>query len=68
MAAPGNKNLLVQYAGIGAQLLISIGIGVFIGLKADKWLSLGIPLFTCLLPLIIITAIIFKAIRDTNKK
>lgn len=58
---------LWQYAGLGGQLLVSLGIGVFLGLKADEWLSLTIPLLVWLLPLLILIAMIVRLIKATNK-
>ena len=63
----GDKQLL-RYSGLAMQFLISIGIGVFIGLKADQWLNLSIPLLVWLLPLLFICGMIFKIIKDTSKK
>lgn len=64
-----NKNTsLLQYAGMGTQFLIGIGIGVFIGLKCDQWLALKIPLFIWILPLIIITGFIIKLVKGTAKR
>lgn len=62
-----NKQL-VRYAGLAMQFLISIALGVFIGLKADAWLKISIPLLVWLLPLLIICAIIFKIIKETSAK
>ena len=62
-----NVNLL-QYASMGTQFLAGIGIGVFIGLKADGWLKLKIPLLVWLLPLLIIIGFILKLVKDTSKK
>ncbi|MEP6949299.1 MAG: AtpZ/AtpI family protein [Ginsengibacter sp.] len=62
-----NKQLL-RYAGLATQFLVSIGLCVFIGLKADKWLHISIPLLVWLLPLLIITGIILKIIKETAKK
>lgn len=59
---------LMKYAGLAMQFLISIGLGVFIGLKADTWLKIPIPLLVWLLPLLIICAIIFKLIKETSTK
>ena len=50
------------------QFLVSIGLSVFIGLKADKWLHISVPLLVWLLPLMVITGIILKIIKDTAKK
>ncbi|MEO6219801.1 MAG: hypothetical protein ABIO81_05195 [Ginsengibacter sp.] len=63
----GNKQLM-RYAGMAMQFLISIGLGVFIGLKADKWLKLSFPLLVWLLPLLIICGLIFKLFKETSAK
>jgi hypothetical protein len=63
-----NKQLLLQYAGMATQFLTAIGLAVWIGLKADYWFSLSIPVLVWLLPLIVIAGMIIKAVRDTSKK
>lgn len=63
-----NNRLLLQYAGLGTQFLVSLGIAVFAGLKTDEWIKTGFPLFVWLLPLIVLIAITIKIIRDTSKK
>ncbi len=62
-----NKQLM-RYAGLGMQFLLSIALGIFIGLKVDKWLHFSFPLLVWLLPLLIIIGIIVKIIKDTDKK
>ena len=67
----GNKQKnvsLLQYAGIGTQLLVGIGIAVFIGVKADGWLKLKIPLLVWILPLLLIISFTLKLIRATSKR
>ncbi len=63
-----NNTQLWQYAGIGGQLLVSLGIGVFLGLKADEWLNFKIPLLVWILPLFILIAMIARLIKATSKK
>jgi len=58
----------MRYAGMGAQFLVSIAVGIFIGLKADKWLNFSFPLLVWLLPLFIIIGLIIKIVNDTSKK
>ena len=68
---PPNKNgsaQLWQYAGIGGQLLVSLGIGVFLGLKADEWINFKFPLLVWILPLLILIAMIARLIKATSKK
>ncbi|MBC7949216.1 MAG: AtpZ/AtpI family protein [Chitinophagaceae bacterium] len=64
--SPGNNKDLLRYAGLGTQLLAAIGLGVFAGLKADKWLHTS-PLLACVLPLLVLGGIFYKLVRDTGK-
>jgi hypothetical protein len=59
---------LWQYAGIGGQLLVSLGIGVFLGLKADEWMKFKIPLLVWILPLLILIAMTARLIKVTSRK
>ena len=59
--------MLLRYAGLGAQLLAAIGLSVFIGVKADEWLSTS-PLLTCALPLLVLGGTFYKLIRETGNK
>jgi F0F1-type ATP synthase assembly protein I len=57
----------MRYAGLSGQLLVAIGLAVFIGYKADHWLN-TFPLFTSALPLLVLVAIFYKLVRDTSGK
>ena len=57
----------MQYAGLGMQLLVSLGLAVFAGYKVDQWLNIGFPVFVWALPLIVLFLIIYKLIRETSK-
>jgi hypothetical protein len=59
---------LWQYAGIGGQLLVSLGIGVFLGLKIDEWTKIKFPLLVWILPLLILVAMIARLIKATSKR
>ena len=58
----------MRYTGLATQMLVSLGIAVFIGLKADKWLKLSFPILSWLLPLLVLAVIIYKIIRETGPK
>ena len=62
-----NNNDLLRYAGLGAQLLVSLGIAVFVGYKVDQWIHTRIPLLVWLLPFVVLCAIIYKLIKDTSR-
>ena len=66
----GNENNkpLMRYAGLATQFLVSIGLGVFLGLKADGWMKISFPLLVWLLPLLIIIGIIYNILKETSAK
>jgi len=57
----------MQYASLGTQLLVAIGLGVFVGLKADKWLHTS-PLFSAALPLLVLSLMFYKLYRETSRQ
>ena len=61
----GNRDL-VRYASLGTQMLVAIGLAVFLGLKGDKWLNTS-PLLACILPLLTLIGIFYKLMRETAK-
>jgi hypothetical protein len=63
---PGNN--LLAYAGLATQFLVLIGAAIFAGYKADKWLHFPFPLASWLLPLLAITAMLYKVYKDTSAK
>lgn len=65
---PSSSNDLMRYAGLGAQLFVSIGIAVFAGYKLDGWLHTPIPLLVWVLPLLFLCLTIYKLIKETNKR
>jgi F0F1-type ATP synthase assembly protein I len=58
---------MYRYAGLGTQLLVSIGLAVFAGIRADGWLHSS-PLFSCALPLLVLVLIFYKLMRETGNK
>lgn len=62
-----NKQFFLRYASLGSQLLAAIGLGVFLGLKADLWLHTS-PVLACVLPLLVLSGIFIKIFRETSRK
>ncbi|MEO8568739.1 MAG: hypothetical protein ABI419_06375 [Ginsengibacter sp.] len=62
-----NKQLM-RYGGLAMQFFVSIGLALFIGMKADGWIKMSFPLFVWLLPLLIIVAIIYRLIKETSAR
>jgi Mn2+/Fe2+ NRAMP family transporter len=65
---PNNNKLLLRYAGLGMQMLVSLALAIFAGLKVDEWLSFSTPLLVWILPLLVIVIMIYQVIKDTSKK
>ena len=63
-----NRDLLIKYSSLGAQLLAGLIVAVFAGKWLDKKIALSFPLFIWLFPLLVILGMIFNAVRDTSKK
>jgi len=65
---PSNNNNsdILRYASLGTQILVAIGLAVFAGIKADKWLH-TFPLLACVLPLLVLSAIFYKVFRETSR-
>ena len=59
--------MLLRYAGMATQFFVSIGVSLWLGHKADLWLWPGSPVLVWLLPLLVITGLIIKIVRDTAK-
>lgn len=53
---------------MGAQVLASLGLAVFIGLKLDNRLGASFPVLVWVLPLLVIIGLIVKIIKDTSKQ
>lgn len=62
------NNLLLQYAGLATQLMVSLALAIYAGIWVDKKLNFHIPLFLWILPLLVLIALFIKVIKDTSKK
>lgn len=65
---PKNNSLVLRYMGFAFQLMGALALAVFGGYKLDKWIKPGIPIFIWVLPLLALTAILIKVIKDTSEK
>ena len=63
-----DNSLLYKYAGLATQLLVALGLAVYLGLKVDGWLHFKTPLAVWILPLAVIAAVMYKVIKDTGTK
>ncbi len=59
---------LMQYAGYAVQLAAGLGLAVWAGIWLDRKIAIGIPVFSWLLPLLLLIGILIKVVKDTTKK
>lgn len=68
----GDKNdsnrLLWQYTGLATQLLITLGIALYLGEWLDKKIGWNLSLLVWVLPLLVLLATLIKLIKDTSNK
>jgi hypothetical protein len=59
---------LMRYAGLSTQVVVSIGVSVFLGMKADKGLKLSFPILSWALPLLVIVVLLVNLIKSGSGK
>lgn len=59
---------IAQYSGIAFQMLGTIGLGVYAGLKLDEWQGNRRPVWTIVLSLTAIGASLYLFIKQLTKK
>jgi F0F1-type ATP synthase assembly protein I len=57
-------NNYAKYTGLGIQMLVIIGAGVFGGYYLDTWLENSFPVFLILLSILSVGIAIYHAIKD----
>ncbi|AUD07192.1 AtpZ/AtpI family protein [Spirosoma pollinicola] len=58
----------VQFSGIAFQMLGTIGLGVYVGMKLDAWQNNHRPVWTIVLSLTAIGASLYLFIRQLTRK
>lgn len=60
-------NAALKYSGMGMQMLIGIGLGVFIGGKLDAYFETEQPIYTAILALVFLGVIMYSVLKDLMK-
>jgi len=63
-----NLNDYARYSSLAFQMMAIIGVGIFGGMKLDKYLALERPVFTVLFSVISVILAVYYAIKDFLKK
>jgi hypothetical protein len=64
----GGRRQLMRYAGLSGQVAASVGIAVWLGVKADKWLKVNFPIFSWVVPLLVIIYVLVQLIKANSGK
>lgn len=66
---PGDRRReLLRYAGLSSEVVASIGVAVFLGMKGDKWLKVSFPILSWALPLLVIVVLLVNLIKAGSSK
>ena len=53
----------IRYSSLAFEMMIIMGIGVWLGVKIDQWLNMSFPAFTLGLMILSVIGAIYHAIR-----
>jgi len=59
---------LLRYAGLSSEVVAAVGLSVFLGIKADKWLKVSFPILSWALPLLVIVVLLVNLIKAGSGK
>jgi hypothetical protein len=65
-AGDDSRRQLMRYAGLSTEVAASVGVSLWLGLKADKWLKLSFPIFSLGLPLLVIVLLLVQLIKASS--
>jgi hypothetical protein len=49
-------------------MAVSIGLAVWLGVKADKWLKVNFPIFSWFVPLLVLVVMLLQIIKANSGK
>jgi hypothetical protein len=62
------QNNFLKYSSLGLQLLVTIGVAAWIGIKIDSYLQLKFPAFLLTLVFVSFGGMIYKLYRSINNE
>ncbi len=60
-------NNFLKYSGLGLQMMVSIGVGAWLGLKLDQYLELKFPVFLLTFVFVIFGGLMYQLYQSLNK-
>jgi hypothetical protein len=65
--AEGRRQVM-RYAGLSTQVAVSVAVAVWVGVKADKALKLSFPIFSMVVPLLVIVFVLVQIVKANSGK
>lgn len=62
------NNELLKYAGLATQIIVTLGVAIFIGIKLDKLTHIKFPIATIILPIVVLVSLFWKIYKESSKK
>lgn len=60
-------NSLIKYSGLGLQMLVTLGVGAWLGLKLDQYLELKYPVFLITFVFLLFGGLMYQLYKTLNK-
>jgi ATP synthase protein I len=60
-------NSFIKYSGLGLQMLVTLGVGAWLGLKLDQYLELKYPVFLITFVFVLFGGVMVQLYRNLNK-
>lgn len=61
-------NSFAKYSGLGLQMLVTIGVGAWLGYKLDQYLELKFPVFLLTFVFLLFGGVMYQLYRMLNKE
>jgi hypothetical protein len=61
-------NSFIKYSGLGLQMLVTLGVGAWLGLKLDQYLELKYPVFLVTFIFVLFAGLMVMLYRNLNKE
>jgi cytochrome bd-type quinol oxidase subunit 2 len=65
---PDGRRQVMRYAGLTGQIAVSVGVAVWLGVKADRALKFSFPIFSWFVPLLVIVILLLQIIKANSGK
>jgi F0F1-type ATP synthase assembly protein I len=63
-----NSNSFLKYSSLGLQIVVTLGVGAWLGLKLDRYFELTFPVFLLTFVFILFGGIMYQLYRTLNKE